>query len=79
MATFSNISPIAMNTTSDGKANGYPAVMSVTGLLGEVTNVSVKLNVMQQTDSHDVEEDIDILPYHQWRGSEINVGRGQRD
>jgi len=61
MATFSNTSPIAMNTTSDGKANPYPAAISVTGLLGEVTDVSVKLNAMQQTDSHDAEEDIDIL------------------
>ena len=57
-AQFCNPNPISITgSLSSGKATPYPSNITVSGLNGVITNVSVTLNTIQ----HDWSRDIDIL------------------
>ena len=57
-AQFCNTSPVSITgTLSSGKANPYPSNITVSGLSGVVSSVSVTINNVQ----HDWARDIDIL------------------
>jgi len=54
--TFSNSSPITINDpVTTGTANPYPSNISVSGMMGTVTNVSVTLNNLNHTFIPDVD------------------------